>query len=73
MAASDPQQPPQAEDGASTLLDELAAACPDWLFATDREMRLIYASDRLTRLAGSARFMASAWTRHAAPWRDRGA
>ena len=35
-----------------TLLDELAAACPDWLFATDREMRLIYASDRLTRLAG---------------------
>jgi signal transduction histidine kinase len=52
VAASDPQQPPQAEDGASTLLDELAAACPDWLFATDREMRLIYASDRLTRLAG---------------------
>ncbi len=52
VPASDPQQPPPAEDVAPTLLEEFAAACPDWLFATDREMRLIYASDRLTRLAG---------------------
>ena len=46
------QQPPQVKNAAATLLDEFAAACPDWLFATDREMRLIYASERLTELAG---------------------
>jgi hypothetical protein len=73
VPASDPQQPPQAEDVAPTRLDEFAAACPDWLFATDREMRLVYASDQLTRLAASAPSMASAWTRPAARWRDHGA
>src|SRR5262245_54516923 len=46
------QQPPKVTEVAATLLEEFAAACPDWLFATDREMRLVYASDRLTRLAG---------------------
>ena len=52
-----------------TLLDELAAACPDWLFATDREMRLIYASDRLTWLAGER----ASWRAPGQGMRRRGA